>query len=203
MNPGTGPVLTFEDVSNSVCSTVESVNKRITKKICSHFNEVPLTFDQVTKYCDWNWEIELWFRPLPDRIQGLTIWEQGMFIVICNDKEKDPLVRAKIILHELGHYLLHRRFLENGVYTRAGGEWFADQFEKEANLFALMAVVPDKCVTAICEDHDDFEDKVSVLQDSYAFTREEAVVRLAAHDARLRNKAYWEFFEQVLEKKGP
>lgn len=193
-----GITLTFEDIRSSVCSTLSSIRQRITKKICCHFNVIPLTLKQVTKYCEWNREIELWYRPLPASMKGLMICEQGVFIVVCNTKEENHLVRLKIILHELGHYLLHRRFLENAKCTRAGSEWFADRFEKEANLFALMAMVPDDQVETICDEHQEFEDRVRHLEDTYAFTREEAVVRIAAYDGQLRRSSYEEMFERFI-----
>ena len=195
--------LTFEDIRSGVCSTVSSIRQRIPKRICSHFNEIPLTLAQVRKYCDWNWEMELWERPLPDGMKGLTICEQGVFIVVCNAKEKNPLVCLKIILHELGHYLLHRRFLESGICAWAGNEWFSDQSEKEANLFALMSMVPDKQVKVICTEHEVLEDRIQHLRDTYAFTRQEAVVRIAACDANLRNNSYEEMFEQFLDGYEP
>jgi hypothetical protein len=49
--------MTFEDIVSSVCTTVSSISARITKEICTHFNDIPLTLEQVKKYCDWNWEL--------------------------------------------------------------------------------------------------------------------------------------------------
>ncbi len=193
---------TFEEIRSMVCSTVHSIKQRITPKICSHFNSVALRLEQVIDWCNRNPEIEHWDRPLPTSMKGLTIYEQGTFIVVCNAKEKDPLVRVKIILHEVGHYLLHRRFLESGIIIRAGGEFFADNVEKEANLFALMAMVPDREVRAICSEYEGFEDCIPRLQRSFMFTREEAVVRLAAFDGKLRRSSYPEMFDRFIGDHG-
>lgn len=196
-DPIRGVTLTFEDIRSSVCSALSLITQKVNKKVCSYFNVIALTLELVTKYCKRNKEIELWYRPLPDSMRGLTICEQGTFIVVCNDKEKEPKVRLKVILHELGHYLLHRDFLENGNCTRAGNEWFADQFEKEANLYALMGMVPDAQVRTVCNEHKELESSVQCLEDTYAFTTEEAVVRIAAYDAELRKNSYqgmWDLF---------
>ncbi len=195
-NPDPGASLTFEDIRSGVCSTVTSITKKVPKKICSHFNVIPLRLSQVVKYCDWNYEIELWERPLPASVKGLMIYEQGMFILVHNAKNKNPLIRVKTILHELGHYILHRRFLESGVCARAGSEWFDDQSEKEANLFALMAMVPDKEVGAICDKHGGIEDCARYLEHEYSFTDEEAIVRIAAYDRLLRWNSYRGMFDQ-------
>jgi Zn-dependent peptidase ImmA (M78 family) len=156
--------------------------------------------EQVTEYCSKNPEIELWYRPLPPSIKGMTIWEQDMFIVVCNAKETNGRVRLKIVLHELGHYLLHRGFLENGKCARAGTEWFADQFEKEASLFALIAIAPDELVKRICNQYNEFDECVRHLEQEYTFTQEEAVVRIASYDAELRMISYQRVIDRFLAR---
>lgn len=195
---------TFEDIRSSVWSAVSTIRSTITRKICSHFNRIPLTLERVTKYCDDNCEVKLWNKSLPASVRGLTIFEQDTqtFIVVCNNKEKNPLVRLKIILHELGHYLLHQKLLREGTCHRATSEWFGDQIEKEANLFALMAMVPDDQVRKVCTEHLTFEDRVRYLAETFAFTQEEAVVRIAAYDTELRKSSYQEMWDRFVESCG-
>lgn len=194
--------LTFEMIRSSVCSAVPFIKQKISPKICSHWNRIALTLDQVTRYCEHNEEVQLWFRSLPASMKGLAIHEQGIFLVVCNEKENDPLVRLKIILHELGHYLLHRRILEAGSCIRAGSEWLTDQFEKEASLFALMGMVPDDHVRTVCSKYEGFEDRVRHLVKAYAFTPQEAAVRLAAYEPELRNSSYQDMFDRLLDAGG-
>ncbi|MGB2984964.1 MAG: ImmA/IrrE family metallo-endopeptidase [Phycisphaerae bacterium] len=194
---------TVEDIWLSVCDSVPVIKDRIaakiTKNICAHFNRVRLRWPAVRRYCEDNPEIVLWERPLPERTKGLTIYKNGMFIVAFNSKIQTATGRVRIVLHELGHYLLHRSFLEQGAVKRANNDWFADQFEKEADLFALMAMAPDCEIKAICKQTPAFGSAMDVLMEEYGFPEEDAVVRLAAFDPNLRKSSYQEAFGRFIE----
>lgn len=195
LNLNTGVTLRLEDVIEVVNDSIVSLCNRISS-LDGHLpiNSLPLTLKLVTKYCEDNKEIELWYRPLPHSIKGLTINQNGIFIIICNSKETNHLIRLKIILHELGHYLLHRDFLEKVKFTHKSGGWFDERFEKEANLFALMAIIPDSLCEIILKNKN-IEIGIDYLEDIYQYTREEAVIRIAAYDSELRFKTYEEILK--------
>jgi Zn-dependent peptidase ImmA (M78 family) len=120
-----------------------------------------------------------------------------MFIVVCNSKIQSAKIRVKVILHELGHYLLHRAYVESGVAVLKQDS-FDNPFEKEANLFALIGMVPDKLVDGVCDRFDRFEERVEYLQHEYEFSREEAVWRIVAFDPDLRRSSYRQMYERFL-----
>ena len=186
---------TFHSVRAAIYLALSAIRDKIGPNICSHFNRVPLTMGQALKYCRKTKEIEFWSRPLPTSVKGLTIYAQGIFIVVCNQKERNPLTRLKIILHELGHYLLHREALMHGDCIPARAPFLADEREKEATLFSLMAMVPDDKVKVVIEKHETLEARVRHLEEEYNFTQEEALVRVAAYDVDLQYTPYQQMFK--------
>lgn len=193
---------TFEEIRSQVSGVVTSVKQKVTRKICSRWNRKALTMEWVSDYCDWNKEVQLWFRPLPGNLKGLAVHRHGLFILVCNERIQDPLVRLKVVLHELGHYLLHRPFLESGGVSKSTDTWFFDEFEKEANLFALMGMAPDSEIEQVLADHDGLKTVIQEVTRAYAFSPEEAIVRLAVIDENLRHNSYEATFRHFVECVG-
>lgn len=121
----------------------------------------------LSKIIEWEW-LKLFEIPFPkdaDSLSWMLDLEQKMIVVNENDADFN---KPFTVAHELGHYILHRKFLEkfpekySVVFKK---KWFDDTdfLEKEANCFASNLLVPNFMLWI-------YKDYLSIFELSKIFT---------------------------------
>lgn len=94
---------------------------------------------------------------LDERISGAVFKREGcdtrsgeeLYLIYLSKSLNNPLKRVFVLSHEYAHVLLHGRLMHPGMMLNLSSQdWKPDciavkQMEAEANIFALMTVIPD------------------------------------------------------------
>lgn len=79
---------------------------------------------------------------------------EALYLIYLSKKLCDPLKRVFVLSHEVGHVMLHGRLMHPGMMLNLSSQdWRPDckevkSMEAEANIFALMTVMPDTFIEA-------------------------------------------------------
>lgn len=128
--------------------------------------------------------IDVFRSPLPPSVSGLirksNTSESGYEIIL---NKYDIKVRQRFTLaHEIGHYLLHRRDIGDGIQDSALYRSKLSSFkETEANKFAASLLLPDKLLTQFIYNNSNL-----TTQQLVSKVAEEFNVSTSAVEIRLR-----------------
>lgn len=83
--------------------------------------------------------------------KGLYCMTQGCRFILVNDALDDNM-QELIILHELGHDLLHRDLAENSMLRELSFYDMKSKPERDANVFAANVLLTDACILDTLEE---------------------------------------------------
>lgn len=100
---------------------------------------------------------------LDERISGAVFKREGcetrsgeeLYLIYLSKSLNNPLKRVFVLSHEYAHVLLHGRLMHPGMMLNLSSQdWKPDciavkQMEAEANIFALMTVIPDALIESV------------------------------------------------------
>ena len=69
---------------------------------------------------------------------------------IAIDRDLPEAMQRVVCAHELGHHLLHREEASRGFFDDYDLYRMENRFERDANLFASLLLLPDKAVEEFC-----------------------------------------------------
>ena len=142
----------------------DGVYSHMSKIKCAYFNKQGVKEDEIDGYISTKKNIELLYKSLPERILGITMVVENtdtkqlpphklkrIYFIVVN-QNLDEKRKSFTILHELGHVLLHKDILKAGsvltnLKTRKDNfsyENYGLCYEAEANIFAIIQLIPDK-----------------------------------------------------------
>ncbi len=181
----------FLDVKNLQGGVVASMQKLN----CPNFNSLHATMNGTLDYIKHETNVVFIEQQLPSKIRGITMAmekdinkfsdsskmriKRNYFIAI--NSLLDPFLKLFITLHELGHVLLHRDLIRIGNvltnYQNCKEDLlgYAADFEIEANIYALIQLIPDHELTAF---YNKKKLSTSGLCDTYKITKRIASDRI-------------------------
>lgn len=82
--------------------------------------------------------------------------ERSLYLILVSARVSHPLLRQFTLAHELGHVLLHGSLLQPGMLVRRShhpwthlDERRQSLLEVEANVYALMSLIPDRVIAEV------------------------------------------------------
>lgn len=123
----------------------------------------PVPAERIAKWCG----VRVVYRPLDDELSGMISIREGSPIVGVNSQHH-PNRQRFTIAHELGHFVLHRRTIEDRVHVdkkfqilmrstkSASG---TERIEIEANRFAAELLMPLHLLEPLLSRHDIDDDE--------------------------------------------
>ncbi len=113
---------------------------------------------------------------MPDEVSGTLVRKRGLYVITIN--KRHPRTRQRFTLaHELGHYVLHRHIIGDGVNdssayrTIANDEYYnpgiLPEHETEANQFAASLLMPKNIIDQLRASNLSAEEIANKLQVSH------------------------------------
>jgi Zn-dependent peptidase ImmA (M78 family) len=148
--------------------------------LCNHFNKDSISLGKAQEFCQNHPKIRLWYRDFPGKAFILSRKDK-VFIVINKmlNSSDHELEHRKLLLHEIGHFLLHGNLLRGGALLSECADWTLERVEREATAFSLISIVPDHVLGKVEEKG---EDVIRYMQRRFGFSREEAEIRRLGFD---------------------
>lgn len=88
------------------------------------------------------------YFPLGDLKGFYLVLNEIPFIAIDRDLPEE--LQRIVCAHELGHHLLHREAASRGVFNDYELYRMENRFERDANLFASLLLIPERAVEEFC-----------------------------------------------------
>jgi Zn-dependent peptidase ImmA (M78 family) len=146
-----------------------------------HAKTIPVSVEALFKH----YGLTLLKKDLDDEISGMLVLNEGQKVVIVNQNQS-PQRQRFTAMHELGHYLLHKRqndyFIDTTTaWRRSNQAGINRRQETEANEFAAALLMPESEVRRVIEEQDYLffsEDEITQLARLFKVSRPAMKVRL-------------------------
>lgn len=115
--------------------------------------------EKISKYLD----IEILYRPYKKQLGAFTIINKIPFIFINENLSYEE--KQIIIAHEMGHFLLHKKYLKDLLILRDYSLFSKQEreMEKEANLFSAHLLIDKKQLIELQNQHKTNQEIANIL----------------------------------------
>lgn len=177
--------LTTDSVMYLIARDSEFVQNKMYERqyLCQCFNTESISLEKAQEYCENHPKIRLWYKKFPGK--AFIVSRKDKVFIVINEEYNTPereFEHRKLLLHEIGHFLLHSKLLRGGALLSERADRALEQIEREATVFSLIGIIPESFLRQAEQNGVDLKD---YMQRRFRFSKKEAEMRLLGFDSEL------------------